>query len=114
MPLIDGYQLAGAHYCALFMAMMYKIGFIGTTTVVYGIEWKFPFLCFQLSYWIGKKAEKILTIAKEEGISVVEDAPLVDFLGIQDVGDYIPEETWSVVAKIFAFIVDSKNGVNNE
>ena len=63
---------------------------------------------------IGKKAEKILTIAKEEGISVVEDPPLVDFLGIQDVGDYIPEETWSVVAKIFAFIVDSKNGVNNE
>ena len=63
---------------------------------------------------IGKKAEKIFTIAKEEGISVVEDAPLVDFLGIQDVGDYIPEETWSVVAKIFAFIVDSKNGVNNE
>ena len=55
-----------------------------------------------------------MTIAKEEGISVVEDAPLVDFLGIQDVGDYIPEETWSVVAKIFAFIVDSKNGVNNE
>lgn len=69
---------------------------------------------FITSKGIGKKAEKILTIAKEEGISVVEDAPLVDFLGIQDVGDYIPEETWSVVAKIFAFIVDSKNGVNNE
>jgi flagellar biosynthesis protein len=63
---------------------------------------------------VGKKAEKILNIAKEEGISVVEDTTLVDFLGIQDVGDYIPEETWSVVAKIFAFIVDSKNGVNNE
>ena len=63
---------------------------------------------------VGKKAEKILNIAKEEGISVVEDTTLVDFLGIQDVGDYIPEETWSVVAKIFAFIVNSKNGVNNE
>ena len=62
----------------------------------------------------GKKAEKIIDIAKEENISILEDKTLVDFLGIQDVGDYIPEETWEVVAKIFAFIIDSKNGVASE
>lgn len=62
----------------------------------------------------GKKADYILQIAKENNIHIQQDSSLVDFLGNQSVGDFIPEETWEVVAKIFAFIIDSKNGVNDE
>lgn len=62
----------------------------------------------------GKKADFILQIAKENNVHIQQDSNLVDFLGNQSVGDFIPEETWDVVAKIFAFIIDSKNGVNDE
>ena len=62
----------------------------------------------------GEKADFILRIAKENNVHIQQDSNLVDFLGNQSVGDFIPEETWDVVAKIFAFIIDSKNGVNDE
>ena len=62
----------------------------------------------------GKKADFILHIAKENNVHIQQDSNLVEFLGNQSVGDFIPEETWDVVAKIFAFIIDSKNGVNDE
>lgn len=62
----------------------------------------------------GEKADFILQIAKENNVHIQQDSNLVNFLGNQSVGDFIPEETWDVVAKIFAFIIDSKNGVNDE
>ena len=62
----------------------------------------------------GEKADFILQIAKENNVHIQQDSNLVEFLGNQSVGDFIPEETWDVVAKIFAFIIDSKNGVNDE
>lgn len=62
----------------------------------------------------GEKADFILQIAKENNVHIQQDSNLVEFLGNQSVGDFIPEETWNVVAKIFAFIIDSKNGVNDE
>ncbi|MBQ8776851.1 MAG: EscU/YscU/HrcU family type III secretion system export apparatus switch protein [Treponema sp.] len=62
----------------------------------------------------GKKADFILQIAEENNVHIQQDSNLVEFLGNQSVGDFIPEETWDVVAKIFAFIIDSKNGVNDE
>lgn len=62
----------------------------------------------------GEKADFILQIAKENNVHIQQDSNLVDFLGNHSVGDFIPEETWDVVAKIFAFIIDSKNGVNDE
>lgn len=62
----------------------------------------------------GEKADFILQIAKENNVHIQQDSNLVEFLGNQSVGDFILEETWDVVAKIFAFIIDSKNGVNDE
>ena len=62
----------------------------------------------------GEKADFILQIAKENNVHIQQDSNLVEFLGNQSVGDFIPEEAWDVVAKIFAFIIDSKNGVNDE
>lgn len=60
---------------------------------------------------VGKKAEKILEVAKENEIFVQQNDSLVEFLGCEDVGTVIPVETWEVVAKIFSFIIDSKDGV---
>lgn len=53
----------------------------------------------------GFLAEKMLEVAAEKKIPVTEDAALVDFLSVQEIGQAIPEETWEAVAKIFAFVV---------
>ncbi len=51
----------------------------------------------------GILAQKILEVAAEKGVPVAENAPLADFLSVQEIGQAIPEETWEAVAKIFAF-----------
>lgn len=53
----------------------------------------------------GQSAEKIISIAKENDILIKEDTVLVDMLGLQSLGDIVPEETWSALAGIFSFIL---------
>lgn len=57
----------------------------------------------------GKLAEYILQQAHENDVRVVSDTSLVDFLKVEDVGDYIPEETWKAVATIFSFMYSEAN-----
>jgi len=57
----------------------------------------------------GKTAEKIINEAKKNDILIKEDTVLVDMLGLQNVGDIVPEETWGILAEIFAFILSSNN-----
>lgn len=52
----------------------------------------------------GRLAERMLQIAREHGVPIVQDEALVNVLSIQQVGDFIPEATYEVLAKIFAFI----------
>lgn len=52
----------------------------------------------------GKLAEKIIETAKKYGIQIYEDKELVSNLMKLDIGDYIPEELYPVVAQILAFI----------
>ncbi|MBQ6028268.1 MAG: EscU/YscU/HrcU family type III secretion system export apparatus switch protein [Treponema sp.] len=56
----------------------------------------------------GRLAEKMLEIAEREKIPMVKNAELADFLTLQELGSVIPQETWEIVAKIFAFFVDLK------
>jgi flagellar biosynthesis protein len=58
-------------------------------------------------------AELILKIARENGVHV-EDAPLLaeTLMGFE-VGDYIPEEVYEVVAQILAFVYKLNIGENN-
>ncbi len=56
----------------------------------------------------GKKAEKILQIAQENNILIEENEILVDMLGLSQVGDLVPDDTWEILAKIFAVILDFK------
>ena len=55
-------------------------------------------------------AERLLEIAREHDVPIVQDDALANVLCLQRVGDVIPEETYEVLAKVFAFIarIDSK------
>jgi type III secretion system FlhB-like substrate exporter len=46
----------------------------------------------------------MLEIARENGITVVRDPILADILSDEEVGSFIPVETWEAVAALFAFV----------
>lgn len=52
----------------------------------------------------GYVAERIIDLAKEKGIDLYEDPALVEALSVVDLGRQIPEELYSVVAEVLAFI----------
>ena len=58
----------------------------------------------------GRDAERIIAIAREAGIEVVEDSVLAVLLdeGVKP-GDFIPFWCWESLAKILAFVI-SKEG----
>lgn len=53
----------------------------------------------------GAVAEKILEIAKEHSVPVVENEIAADVLSVQEIGSMIPENTWEIVAQIFSVVV---------
>ncbi|MDR0388736.1 MAG: EscU/YscU/HrcU family type III secretion system export apparatus switch protein [Spirochaetaceae bacterium] len=54
----------------------------------------------------GREAERIIALAREAGIDIVEDAALSALLDSQvKVGDYIPMHCWELVARILAFVL---------
>ena len=52
----------------------------------------------------GRIAERIVEIARDADIPVVEDAALVSALLVLELGEEIPGELYQAVAKILAFI----------
>lgn len=52
----------------------------------------------------GRIAERILEIAREEGIHVQEDPDLLGLLAKLDLGSPIPEELYRAVAEVLAFV----------
>lgn len=52
----------------------------------------------------GHIAERILEIARHEGIPIQENAPLVDVLSRLDLEREIPPELYRVVAEVIAFV----------
>jgi flagellar biosynthesis protein len=54
----------------------------------------------------GRDAERIIAIAREAGIEIVEDSALASLLdaGVKP-GDWIPPWCWEAVAKILAFVL---------
>ena len=55
----------------------------------------------------GVLAQKLVEIAEEQKIPVVEDKIATDILTVEEIGACIPEETWEIIAKIFAFVMDN-------
>ncbi|MDR0270101.1 EscU/YscU/HrcU family type III secretion system export apparatus switch protein [Paenibacillus sp.] len=69
----------------------------------------------------GKIAEAILEKAKEHGIPVQEDAPLVEVLSKLDLDQQIPPELYQLVAEVLSYIYrtdrlarERKNGWQND
>jgi flagellar biosynthesis protein len=54
----------------------------------------------------GEVAERIVKTAKENDVPVFEDAELVSTLLHLDLGKYIPQELYSVVAEVLIFVSD--------
>jgi len=52
----------------------------------------------------GKLAERIVELAKEAGVPVLEDEGLVEFLMEVEVGEEIPPELYRAVARILAYV----------
>jgi type III secretion system FlhB-like substrate exporter len=52
-----------------------------------------------------REAERIIAIARDAGIKIVEDPPLVALLDAVKTGDIIPVWCWEAAAKILAFVL---------
>ena len=57
----------------------------------------------------GWEAERILALAKEAGIEIIEDSSLAALLdaGV-NVGDFVPPWCWEAMAKILAFVLSKE------
>jgi len=58
----------------------------------------------------GREAERIIALAKEAGIEIVEDSSLAALLdaGVKP-GDFVPPWCWEAVAKILAFVLSEED-----
>ena len=52
----------------------------------------------------GLLAETVIKLAKENNVPLKQDTFLSGLLSMQEIGSYVPPETYEVLAKIFAFI----------
>jgi len=52
----------------------------------------------------GLLAEKILTLAEENGVPIRRDAPLAEMLATTPPGAVIPPQAWQAVAELLAFL----------
>ena len=59
----------------------------------------------------GALADRILSIAREEGIHVQEDPDLLMLLAKLEVNDTIPEELYRAVAEVLAFVYRLNRGM---
>lgn len=60
-----------------------------------------PFLLAKAS---GKGAERLEEIAARSGVKVLREEALVEALYPLEVGDFVPEEYFEIVARVFAFV----------
>ncbi|MCQ2579640.1 MAG: EscU/YscU/HrcU family type III secretion system export apparatus switch protein [Treponemataceae bacterium] len=60
----------------------------------------------------GNYAERILEIAEENSVYIVKDDLTADILSLYEIGDYIPPETYEVIAGVFAFLLRMRDEQN--
>lgn len=54
----------------------------------------------------GYLADKIIDVAKEENVPIHKDEKLARSLSVLDIGEYIPQELYSIVAEVLVFVDD--------
>jgi flagellar biosynthesis protein len=52
----------------------------------------------------GKSAQKIIQIAKENGVPIKKDADLVELLSQVELDEEVPPQMYKAVAEIFSFL----------
>ena len=57
----------------------------------------------------GEAAEEIISLARSHGIPIKEDPDLITVLAKLDVGQEIPEEIYTLVAEVLAFVYALNN-----
>ena len=64
----------------------------------------------------GMWAERILQAARTAGVPIVEHAEVIPLLFQQEVGSFIPESSYEVIAQILSFVyaVEQKKRQGNE
>jgi type III secretion system FlhB-like substrate exporter len=60
-----------------------------------------PFLAAKAE---GRAALRLVAIAEEAGVTIVADPTLTQAVFPLELGDYVPEECFEIVAKVFAFV----------
>ena len=60
-----------------------------------------PFLAAKAS---GRAAARLVELAREAGVPIVEDEILAHTLFPLDFGDWVPAEYYEIVARVFAFV----------
>ncbi len=59
----------------------------------------------------GHVADKIIEVAKEKNVPIHEDEKLAGTLSKLEIGDYIPEELYGVVAEVLVMVDRAENKV---
>jgi type III secretion system FlhB-like substrate exporter len=67
----------------------------------YAADLPAPFLLAKAS---GRGAERLREIAADAGVPVLRDEALAEALYPLEIGDYVPEEYFEIVARVFAFV----------
>jgi flagellar biosynthesis protein len=62
----------------------------------------------------GKTAQRIMEIAKTENIPIIHEEKTAQVLSCCEINTYVPEETWKVLAGIFAYIQKVEENENKK
>ena len=85
---------------------MNKDGIKKAIALKYPKDFDAPFICANEK---GFLAKRLVELAKENDVPVVEDVLLANILSAEEVGSMIPESTWQALAVIFAFVVKAES-----
>lgn len=61
----------------------------------------------------GWLAERIITLARENRVPIVEDANLAQILGNLSLGEEVPHELYEAIAAIYAFVIEADRRKGN-
>ena len=71
------------------------------TALMYNEDLKAPLVLYNGRANI---VQTMLDIAEKHDIPIVYEPETQEILSLFDAGDFVPEETWEVLAKVFAFV----------
>lgn len=62
----------------------------------------------------GANAQKMIAEAEKQNVKIIENKTIVDMLGLSAQGNFVPPETWEILAQIFSVILQEEENRENE